>query len=160
MTSLHSAAWAVYPNRQNQKHPDQLVTNSLTNEGRGDPNRRGKNFEQRVSAILEVLAMLHPYRASFVCQPTLRLIDGHKLRPDFELRIKLPHSREAQLLECQSRDRTSQQIVDKLIRIQTFRDGSKTSSRVSGILNDWTTSFPVPVSQSWSATTKLLNRRW
>lgn len=77
-------------------------------------NSRGYKFEERVKDLLCQLSSRYPDHVTVNKQPTLELFNGDKLRPDFELKYNLGFHIEANLIECQSRNNSSLDIVHKI----------------------------------------------
>ena len=83
-------------------------------------DNRGAAFELRVKALLESLAANHPGLVKVACQPRLKLHNNEVVIPDFELRYDLGFQEDARLVECQSRRRSSSQIVHKIRHIKSL----------------------------------------
>jgi hypothetical protein len=79
-----------------------------------EPQFRGRAFEGRVLKLLDWLKQRNPERSNFLYQPRVRLSNGEILIPDFELRYDAGYQEDRRLIECQSRDRSSQDIVHKI----------------------------------------------
>jgi hypothetical protein len=80
-------------------------------------NARGQAFERRVQSILEDFAARHPAFVEIISQPEVPLADGEVRRPDFELTYWTDQEHH-ELIECQSRKRSSTQIADKIRAIK------------------------------------------
>jgi len=78
------------------------------------PNDIGTAFEGVVADLLGLLKAEHPALVEIRHQPRLRLYNGDIVIPDFELSYAMPHQRDLRLLECQSRQKTSQDIARKI----------------------------------------------
>lgn len=76
-------------------------------------NDRGSSFEAAVFAQLIGLADAHPGFVEVHKQPELRLFEGRICRPDFELVYRTDQEHH-ELIECQSRNRSSFDIADKI----------------------------------------------
>jgi hypothetical protein len=82
-------------------------------------NRRGQEFEARIFAILDGLQKAHSGFVEINVHPEIKLLNGQVKRPDFELvyRIEQEHR---ELIECQSRDRSSSEIANKIRNIKSL----------------------------------------
>jgi hypothetical protein len=87
------------------------------------PQARGQAFERRVLRILEDFAARHPGFVEIISQPEVPLTDGEVRRPDFELTYWTDQEHR-ELIECQSRKRSSTQLADKIraIKAQSARN--------------------------------------
>ena len=77
-------------------------------------NERGKAFEDKIGAALDVLASQCPESVTVRKQPLFRLHNGEALKPDFELAYTQPPHRNIRIIECQSRAKSSHDIVHKI----------------------------------------------
>ncbi len=78
------------------------------------PNR-GRKFENRVAQILMTLVKIHPVTVAVTEHPRVTLPYRRRPRePDFELVYRLPHQTSHRLIECQSRNVSKTDIVDKI----------------------------------------------
>ncbi len=80
---------------------------------------RGKAFESRVGALLNKVAARHPGFIEVVAQPEIVLLNSQMKRPDFELIYRLDQEHH-ELIECQSRDRSSPEIAEKIRQIKSL----------------------------------------
>jgi len=86
---------------------------------RNEANERGRSFEGKVAALLEELARANPGLVEITTQPELRLLNGQIKRPDFEIVYRLEQEHH-ELIECQSRERSSAEIADKIRNIKSL----------------------------------------
>lgn len=83
-------------------------------------NSRGQSFENRVRKLLEDLRDRHTDSVEIEYQPELHLHTGETVYPDFELMYDLGFQKDARLIECQSRKRSSSAIVHKIRHIKSL----------------------------------------
>ncbi|HVT18363.1 MAG TPA: hypothetical protein VHQ90_19580 [Thermoanaerobaculia bacterium] len=81
-------------------------------------NQRGIAFEEKVSVALENLRFLCPQLVQVRRWPVVKLHNGVELRPDFELIYMQPPHRNLRLIECQSRNKSSHDVVNKILRMK------------------------------------------
>jgi hypothetical protein len=77
-------------------------------------NDRGKAFEDKIGAALDVLVSQCPESVQVRKQPLIRLHNGEVLKPDFELVYTQPPHQNIRIIECQSRSKSSHDIVHKI----------------------------------------------
>ncbi len=78
-------------------------------------SNRGRKFENRVAQLLIALVKIHPVTVAVTEHPKVTLPYRRWPRePDFELAYRLPHQTSRRLIECQSRNVSKQDIVDKI----------------------------------------------
>jgi hypothetical protein len=80
---------------------------------------KGKRFEDKVGSLLKALADEHPGFVRVNVQPSIDLYNGQVKRPDFEL-VYLLDQEHRELIECQDRERSSQDIIDKIRAIKAL----------------------------------------
>lgn len=83
-------------------------------------SNRGYVFEDRVHSLLLRLRTQHPKLVEVTRQKRLTLHNGDLVIPDYELRSSLGFQTEAYLIECQSRKRSSSEIVHKIRHIKSL----------------------------------------
>lgn len=81
---------------------------------------KGKDFESRVSTVLEELRQRHPALVEVLAQPHLTLNDGGEVIPDFDLKVDLTFERAGYIIECQDRRRSSAQIAHKIRHVKSL----------------------------------------
>src|SRR5882672_8751540 len=81
---------------------------------------KGSDFEDMVAAAMAVLTRGFPGLVSVERQPELRLQNGRRVRPDFELVCRFHHSTDHSLIECQNRARTDHLVVDRIRTIKSL----------------------------------------
>ena len=70
--------------------------------------------------MFDGLRRRNPSFFSFVYQPRIRLHSGQLVIPDFEIRYDLGFQKDARLIECQSRNRSSNDIIHKIRHIKSL----------------------------------------
>jgi len=94
---------------------------ALAASGEGTPrNERGKAFEGKIGAALDVLASQCPESVKIRTQPLFKLYNGEVLKPDFELVYTQPPHRNIRIIECQSRAKSSHDIVHKIRQMKSL----------------------------------------
>ena len=83
---------------------------------------KGNEFESQVGDLLERLRRAHPQNVAVRQQPELTLSNGRRMKPDFELKVSLPHKSDVYLIECQDRERIRPDIVDKIESLKAHSD--------------------------------------
>jgi hypothetical protein len=83
----------------------------------------GQELEQRVAELLLQLQSGFPTAVKVFPQAELLLQNGQMVRPDFDLRVTLPHETGYYLIECQNRKRSSNELLSKiqLVRAKSSR---------------------------------------
>ena len=80
---------------------------------------RGKLFEETVFAVLRRLVLKHPGFVEVTPQVEIKLLNDQTKRPDFELVYRIDQEHR-ELIECQSRERSSSEIAEKISRIKSL----------------------------------------
>lgn len=75
---------------------------------------KGDRFEADVAKLLRTLQRRHPTNVQVRSHPTITLVTGETLIPDFELTTRQPYATVNYLLECQDRKRTQKEILHKI----------------------------------------------
>jgi len=83
-----------------------------------NPNR-GRDFEHWADGRLSILEKLFPGTVRIVRQEAIELTNGLRVVPDFRLEIQEPEGKQVRTIECQSRRRISNSIVQKLRDMRT-----------------------------------------
>jgi len=83
-------------------------------------NRKGKEFEDEVGAVLDHLLQRYQNQVSVTKQPKLGLYDGAEVIPDYDLHIDLGFAKHRYLIECQNRRRSSTAIAHKIRSIKSL----------------------------------------
>ena len=86
---------------------------------------RGYEFEARIYTLLTQLEKKHPTVVTLKRQEAIKLYNGDTVIPDFELRCDLGFEIEAHLIECQSRERSSSEIVHKIRHIKALSNRNR-----------------------------------
>ena len=92
----------------------------LENNIMSKEENRGIVFEHRVRHLLETLKKEHTKLVEVTYQPRLLLHSGEEVIPDFELCYDLGFQKDARLIECQSRNRSSSSIIHKIRHIKSL----------------------------------------
>ena len=87
--------------------------------GAHESNDRGLAFEKRVQSLLLTLANDHSAFVEVTSQIEIQLLNGQVRKPDFELVYRIDQEHH-ELIECQSRDRSSLEIADKIKTIKAL----------------------------------------
>lgn len=82
------------------------------------PNQRGASFEDKVETVLADLCSKHPGAVCFEHPYTLTLRDGSVVKLDFRLNVRFPHVIDEHLIECQSRNNSDQDLINKIVNIR------------------------------------------
>lgn len=85
-----------------------------------ESHARGAAFENRVRGLLESLQSDHPGIAKISRHPRLQLQSGEIVIPDFELEYDLGFQKDVRLVECQSRQRSSADVVHKIRHVKSL----------------------------------------
>jgi hypothetical protein len=92
----------------------QTIDNFTGGRGLGWANTKGKDFEEKVGGVLEVLQRRFPEAVRLEVQPTMTLDNGDIVIPDFHLTVGFLHERRHYLIECRDRERDTKDIVHKI----------------------------------------------
>jgi hypothetical protein len=114
-------------------------------------NLRGRAFEARVYALLSRLVDRHPGFIEVHAQPEIPLLNGQIKKPDFEWVYRTEQANH-ELIECQSRDRSSSEIAEKIRQIKTL----SSRNRFIFVFEDLTRLSPGP-RRVWG---RCSNGRW
>jgi hypothetical protein len=85
-----------------------------------EANQRGKEFEDMVAGCLNLLQSRHQKTVEVRSHPRISLQNGTIVIPDFELTCMFPHQIDRRLIECQSRNKSSQDIAHRIRTIKAL----------------------------------------
>jgi hypothetical protein len=77
-----------------------------------------------VAECLHGLARAHPEAVEVLVQPTQHLLNQESARPDFEL-VYVLDQKHHELIECQSRSRSSTAVADKIRKIKALSNRNR-----------------------------------
>jgi hypothetical protein len=102
------------------------VPELLRNQIFGSPNKnRGKLFEEKVASLLADVTAFLPRLVEVRTQPPFVLHNKEEVRPDFELIYEQPPHRNHRIIECQSRNKSSNDIVHKIRQIKALSPSNR-----------------------------------
>jgi hypothetical protein len=85
-----------------------------------EPVGRGTEFENLVGCLLELLRLQHPQAVTVKRHPHIDLQNGTFTVPDFELICNFQYQIDHRLIECQDRERSSQDIAHKIRTVKAL----------------------------------------